>query len=70
MRQTVKGHSVVRAMTIDGDIENTMTVVADGEFLYIPQVIINASGDKSQKIPYYLEIPKRLLKEGVSNIDD
>ena len=66
MRKEINGHPVIREITIGADIDNPMRVYADGEFLYIPQVIIY----KQERFVYYLEVPKRLLQEGVSVIDD
>jgi len=65
MRQSIDGYPVIRALTVGGD-DKTMTVVADGEFLYIPQVIMY----KQERLTYYLEIPKRLLQEGVDVLND
>jgi len=70
MRQTVKGHPVIRSLIIDGNTEGSMTVVADGEFVYIPQIVTFQQDGAIAKTAYYLEIPKRLLQEGVCTIDD
>ncbi len=70
MRQTVNDYQVVRAIIIDGNTEGSMTVVADGEFVYIPQIVTFQQDGAIAKTAYYLEIPKRLLQEGVGTLDD
>ena len=65
MRESIKGHHVIRSITTGAEESEPMKVHADSENLYIPQVIIY----NDEKILYYLEIPKSLLKEGVGAID-
>ena len=65
MRQSIDGYPVIRDLTVGGD-DKTMTVVADGEFLYVPQIVTI----QRDRLAYYLEITKRLLQEGVGTIDD
>ena len=66
MRKRINDYPVIRDITINDNRDNPMRVCADEEFLYIPQVIMH----KDQRTIYYLEIPKKLLQEGVGTIDD
>lgn len=67
MRHDINGYPIIRGMTVEGDTENPLKVQADGEFIYIPQVVYSKN---SERLIYYLEIPKRLLQIGVGVIND